>query len=226
MPIDRAREANFDQLACVPVHYDRLAEPNNYGSRGQPRTFYCRSRLKSTLNQCLADLWPLWGKGTPSIILSAGTIGDNGGQHGTGYAFDLDGFYWGNERFMMDEFPSKQVFYNGINAHLYLYFSQVLSYQYDNHHNHFHVDFNFSYAFRTTSTAQTNFLQSCLIYNYGHNLGSTGKYGDGVDGIYGHDTRRATGQLMRDLGLSGRGGLGRRDVWFDFLKIVRQHSFA
>jgi len=223
MPRDEAR---FDELAGVRVHDDRNPPPNGYGSKGLPRTFFCTDKLKDTLDGCFAELFTIWGQGTPSIILTAGTLGDGENAHGKGLAFDLDGFYWGEDRFMMLDYPQDRVFYNGINAHLFLFFSQVLSFHYPEHADHFHIDFNASFRFRTSSNAQTFFLQSCLVYLYGKDIGATGPEKDGVDGIYGGATRRALLQVLDDLGLSGRGGLTKADVWRDFLIITRDRAFA
>ena len=217
---------SFDHLAGVPVHYDRLPPAHPYGSKGDHRSFGCKKKLKDTLNSCFEELFDVWNKGTPSIILTAGTTGDGGGAHGQGFAFDLDGFYWGDEKFMMNAYPSDRVFYNGINAHLFLYFSQVLSFHYPRHHDHFHVDFNFSFRFRTSSNAQTYFVQSCAVYIYGKNLGSTGTEGDGVDGIWGSETRSAILEVLDDLGLSGQGGLTKPAVWMEFLRLTRDQAFA
>ena len=56
----------------VPVHYDRLGAPYGYGSKGRNQTFYCRKKLKVTLEACLKELFELWGRDPPSIILTAG----------------------------------------------------------------------------------------------------------------------------------------------------------
>ena len=143
-----ANEASFKKLVDVPVNYDRLPAPFGYGSKGKNRTFSCRHKLKITLEKCFKELFELWGRDKPSIILTAGTIGDGANAHGQGFAFDLDGFYWGEQKFMMINYPADREFYLGINAHLFLHFSQVLSYHYPNHQDHFHVDFNFAFKFR------------------------------------------------------------------------------
>ena len=210
------RETAFDSLASVPVHYDRLTD-FPYGSKGRPRTFECRKKLKDTLNLCMAELFEVWGRGKPSIILTAGTIGDGMNAHGQGYAFDLDGFYWGTDRFTMNEYPDNRRFYNGINAHLFLYFSQVLSYHYPNHKDHFHVDFNFSFTFRPQSNAQTFFLQSALKYVFDRDIGHTGSEHDGVGGVYDAATKPAVSSVLDELGLSGQGGISNRTVWKKFL---------
>ena len=140
-----ANEASFKKLVDVPVNYDRLPAPFGYGSKGKNQTFFCRNKLKNTLEKCFKELFELWGRDTPSIILTAGTIGDGENAHGQGFAFDLDGFYWGDQKFMMISYPTDREFYLGINAHLFLYFSKVLNYHYPNHQDHFHVDFNFAF---------------------------------------------------------------------------------
>ncbi|MER9300737.1 hypothetical protein NKI38_30350 [Mesorhizobium sp. M0621] len=220
-----AAETSFDSLAGVPVHYDRLPS-FPYGSKGDPRSFSCRHKLKDTLNTCLAELFEVWGRGRPSIILTAGTIGDGMNAHGQGLAFDLDGFYWGDDRFMMDRYPDDRKLYIGINAHLFLHFFQILSYHYPSHKDHFHVDFNFSFSFRTASNAQTFFLQSALKYVFGREIGKTGPEDDGVDGVYGSATKPAVASVLDELGLSGQGGLTVPSVWRDFLLKCRARAFA
>jgi hypothetical protein len=218
-----AKETSFTALAGVPVNYDRLPPPHNYGTTGQPRTFFCTNKLKATLDRCLSDLFQVWGRNEPSLILSAGTTGDGGGEHGRGLAFDLDGFYWDHDNFMMLEYPSNRPFYLGINAHLFLYFSQVLSYHYPNHSDHFHADFNFSYRYRTSSNAQTFFLQACLAYLFDKNLGKTGIEKDGVDGLFGSNTKQALLEVLEELELDD--ALTTTAGWKAFLEICRKRGF-
>jgi hypothetical protein len=220
-----AKETSFETLDDVPVHYDRLpAHP--YGSEGVARKFDCRKKLKDTLNVCFHELFDLWGQGKPRIILTAGTIGDGENAHGKGYAFDLDGFYFqGADKFMMDRFKDRKELYIGINAHLFLYFSQVLNFYYPNHADHFHVDFNFSFTFRPSSNAQTFFLQAALVHVYQRDLEKHGEHKDGVDGIYAGLTKSATESVLKDLGLSGQGGLTKAPVWKEFLIKTRQRAF-
>src|SRR5262245_14271186 len=94
-------ETSFNSLLGIPVHYDRLPPPDGYGSKGRSRTFRCTNQLKSTLEECFEELFEVWNRERPTLILTAGTIGDGGGEHGQGRAFDLDGFYWGDQNFMM-----------------------------------------------------------------------------------------------------------------------------
>ncbi|WP_270727443.1 hypothetical protein [Shimia sp. Alg240-R146] len=223
MPRD---EATISELAGVPTHYGRFDPPFDYGSKGKARSFKCRDVLKQTLNDCCTELFDVWGKGKPSIILSAGTLGDGENAHGKGYAFDLDGFFWGDERFMMDEYAKDRRFYNGINAQLFLYFPQVLSFHYPRHHDHFHMDFNSSKRFRSASNAQMFFVQSALVYIYEQNIGKTGNDGDGVDGIYGDDTKKGITAALKDTGLWGQGGLSKPEVWAKFLTMTRDLAFG
>ena len=219
-----ATEASFTQLVGIPVHYDRLDPPHDYGSKGKSRTFNCTNKLKSTLEECLADLFAVWGRGNPAIILTAGTIGDGGGAHGQGFAFDLDGFYWEDDRkFMMLFYPTDRVFYLGINAHLFLYFTQVLSYHYPRHDDHFHVDFNFSSKFRPDSNAQTFFVQACLKYIFGRDLGSTGIENDGVDGIFDTNTEGELEAVLNDLGIDR---ITNAAGWKKFLNACRGEAFS
>ena len=69
-----ANEASFKRLVDVPVNYDRLSAPFGYGSKGKNRTFFCRTKLKNTLEKCFKELFELWGRDKPSIILTAGTM--------------------------------------------------------------------------------------------------------------------------------------------------------
>jgi hypothetical protein len=219
-----ANEASFRALANVPVHYDRLAPPFGYGSKGRSRQFFCRAKLKTALEKCFKDLFDVWGRDKPSIILTAGTLGDGANAHGQGFAFDLDGFYWGDQKFMMIGYPSDRQFYLGINAHLFLYFSQVLSFHYPNHADHFHVDFNFSFKFRPESNAQTFFVQACLKYVYDREMGNTGVERDGVDGIFGGDTKAVLKKVLTDEGLPAN--LGTQAGWRKFLLRTRERAFV
>jgi hypothetical protein len=216
-------ETSFNSLLGIPVHYDRLAPPNGYGSKGRSRTFNCTNQLKSTLETCFEELFSVWNRDRPTLILTAGTIGDGGGEHGQGRAFDLDGFYWGDQSFMMLFYPADRLFYLGINAHLFLHFSQVLSYHYPDHDDHFHVDFNFSFKYRPESNAQTFFVQACLKYIFRKSIGSTGPERDGVDGIFGHTTREALNNVLSELEI---GPITTTANWKKFLRECRTRAFA
>lgn len=217
------QETSFKKLLDIPVHYDRLPAPDGYGSQGKSRTFGCRNKLKSTLEDCFQELFNVWPRELPSIILTAGTIGDGGGEHGQGFAFDLDGFYWGDQKFMMLYYPSDRVFYLGINAHLFLYFTQVLSYHYPNHADHFHLDFKSSNKYKPESNAQTFFVQACLRYLFNQELGKTGKENDGVDGIYGSDTEAALNSVLKILKIDK---ITTASGWKKFLLNCRERAFS
>lgn len=217
-----ANEASFTKLVDIPVHYDRLPAPFGYGSKGKTRTFFCRTKLKNALEKCFDELFEIWGRDRPTLMLSAGTIGDGMNAHGQGLAFDLDGFYWDEQKFMMVSYPSDRHFYLGINAHLFLHFSQVLSYHYPHHRDHFHVDFNFSFKFRPDSNAQTFFVQAVLKYVFDRELGNTGEEKDGVDGIFGGDTEIALKQVLKAEGLPA---ITTENGWRKFLTLVRERCF-
>lgn len=219
-----AQEVTFNHLAGVPVHYDRLAHPFGYGSKGQLRTFGCREKLKTALTDAFEELFLVWGRGKPTIILTAGTIGDGANAHGQGFAFDLDGFHWNDARFMMNEYPEDRPFYIGINAHLFTYFPQVLSYHYPNHKDHFHVDFNFGFGFRKSSNAQTFFLQAALRYIFGQDIGRTGTDHDGVDGDFGSATEPVVASVLQHLNIAG--DISDPDTWKAFLIECRKRAFS
>lgn len=215
-------EAEFSSLAGVPVHYDRLNYPMDYGSKGDARIFRCTHRLKDTLEKCFAELFSVWGRGTPTIILTAGTLGDGENAHGQGLAFDLDGFWWREESFTMLQYPEDRVFYLGIHAHLLTHFSQVLGYHYPGHADHFHFDFNSRFTYNTESNAKTFFVQACLKYLFDKEMGATGKEQDGVDGIYGGHTRSVLTAHLAHLGI---GALSTTANWKRFLRVCRNEAF-
>lgn len=223
----KAREASFTSLAGVPVHYDRLPPDHPYGSTGVQRTFYCTNELKAALGNCMTDLFALWNEGTPTIILTAGTGGDGDNAHGQGNAFDLDGFWWGERRMMMTEYPANRALYIAIHAHLFHYFSQVLSWHYRGHRDHFHVDFNSANRnhYRTGSEAQAYFLQSVLKYIYNKDIGSSGQEGDGVDGDYGSKTRTALAEVLPTIGMAGKDITTEAD-WRAFITRIRTDALA
>lgn len=228
--MNKATEASFTKLAGVPVHYDR--EPvATYGGEGVQRTFQCTKQLQTTLEGCMGTLFEVWGRPKPTTILTAGTLGDGDNEHGRGLAFDLDGFRWGQPSapkdrgtyFMMADYPKDRRFYLGISAHLFLSFSQVLSWHYPNHRDHFHVDFNFGYRFRPESNAQTFFLQAVARHVFGLEIGKSGVEKDGVDGIYGGSTRTAEAEMRRQLGVTG--SLVNEEPWRAFLTLCRDKAF-
>lgn len=222
----KKNEASFTSLAGVPVHYDRLASAP-YGSDGAPRTFHCTQKLLDTLEACFGELFPLLPLGTPRLILTAGTLGDGENAHGKGLAFDLDGLKWAGDSLMMLDYPARRALYIGINAHMFLHFTQVLSWHYPRHKDHFHVDFNrSSHRYSTSSNAQTFFLQSAVKYIYGMDIGAFGEEQDGVDGVYGSATRRVMPDVLGMAGLAGQGGITDPAVWIGFLKDTRTRAFA
>lgn len=217
-------ETSYNRVANIPLHYDR-DPPLGYGTKGELKTFQSTNRLKSGLDQCLTDLFFAWQLGVPDIILTAGTIGDGMNAHGRGLAFDLDGFVFGDKVFRMDSYPKNRELYVAINAHLFLHFTQVLSYHYPGHRDHFHVDFNFTRRYRPESNAQTFFVQSAVKYIGGVDIGKTGPEKDGVDGIHGEGTRKGIAATVTGLGLTGS-DLKVPANWIAFLEAVAAKGFA
>lgn len=219
-----SNETSYNEVANVPLHYDRIP-PLGYGTKGKLRTFESTNKLKSALDRCFTDLFSAWRLGTPDIILTAGTIGDGKNAHGKGLAFDLDGFVFGNGIFLMDSYPRNRELYVAINAHLFLHFTQVLSYHYPGHRDHFHVDFNFTKRYRPESNAQTFFVQSVVKYVGGVDIGDTGPEKDGVDGVFGEETRKGIAATVIGLGLTGT-DLKQSANWVAFLEAVAAKGFA
>lgn len=219
------KEASYNQVAHIPLHYDRLPPPFGYGSVGKLRTFESTNKLKNALDLAFTDLFSKWQLGKPDIILTAGTIGDGMNAHGQGLAFDLDGFVFGGTVFRMDSYPKNRKLYVAINAHLFRHFTQVLSYHYPGHRDHFHVDFNFTRRYRPESNAQTFFVQSAVKYIGGADIGTTGPEGDGVDGVFGSSTRNGIATTCAALGLPGT-DLKVPANWVAFLGAVAANGFA
>lgn len=217
------REISYDRIADVPLHYDRGAR--GYGTTGEPRTFASTKKLKVALDRCFASLFEAWRLGRPDILLTAGTLGDGRNAHGQGLAFDLDGFVFGKRVFRMDSYPRNRQLYVALNAHLFGFFTQVLSWHCPGHRDHFHVDFNFSARYRPESNAQTFFVQAAIVHVVGIPLGGTGVEKDGIDGIYGPGTRAGLDKAIGVLGLKGA-DLRVSASWKAFLEAVKAKGFA
>lgn len=217
------REASYNRIAEVPLHYDRGAR--GYGTAGELRTFASTKRLKTTLDRCFATLFGAWRLGRPDIILTAGTLGDGKNAHGQGLAFDLDGFVFGKRIFRMDSYSRNRALYVALHAHLFGHFTQVLGYHFPGHRDHFHVDFNFGARFRPESNAQTFFVQAAIVHVVGIPLGRTGTEKDGVDGIFGPGTKAGLTRAIGALGLKGT-DLKVSANWKAFLDAVKAKGFA
>jgi hypothetical protein len=46
--------------------------PRQRGSKGKGRAFECRKKLKVALEKCFEELFEIWNRDNPSIILTAG----------------------------------------------------------------------------------------------------------------------------------------------------------
>jgi hypothetical protein len=225
-----ANEKSFQTLANTAVWYHLRDEPNKGDERivRKRRTYYCTNKLHGVLENCFQELFQIWPLGAPKAILTMGTLGDGENSHGKGNAFDLSGFELADGTVLrVFDYDESRLLSDGINVHLFLFFPQVLNHFYPNHRDRFHADFNFEdrNRYRPGSKAQTFFIQSVLRNAFDKDLGSSGRYDDGIDGVYGASTRAALDEVFFDLGLAGSGGLGIEDVWRVFVIHARNHSF-
>ncbi len=225
-----ADEKSFTELAGVPVWYHERDKPDPGDEKifRRERTYKCTQDLYERLSHCFDELFKIWPLETPAAILTMGTLGDGENAHGKGNAFDLSGFELSDGTVCrVFDYPDWKVLLDGINAHLFLYFPQVLNHFYPKHRDHFHVDTNFADRnhYRPGSTAQTFFVQAVLRHAFGQDLGSGGRYGDGVDGKLGGKTKKALDEIMYRLELTGGGGLTNGGVWTNFVLRARSSSF-
>ncbi len=225
-----ANEKSFQKLADTAVWYHLRDEPNDGDEKifRKKRTYHCSNKLHGTLESCFEELFQIWPLGKPKAILTMGALGDGESSHGKGSAFDLSGFEQADGTVLrVFDYNESRLLSDGVNAHLFLYFPQVLNHFCPNHRDHFHVDFNYENRnhYRLGSKAQTFFIQSVLRNAFDQDLGSSGRYDDGIDGVYGARTRAALDEVFFGLGLAGSGGLSDEGVWRDFVIHARNHSF-
>lgn len=167
----------INSAAGVALHYDRLpAFP--YGSKGQARSFECNPNLKTALDRACAELWHRLPEGKPDILLTAGAYVDKPGAHGSGTAFDFDGMWWGDKRFVTTDYPNRKVYYCGIQAVLMRQFGVVLNYHWPNHRDHFHIDLSAPTGWRAGGKSCVMGAQTILRDVWGFNdLAIDGRYG-------------------------------------------------
>jgi Extensin-like protein C-terminus len=210
----------FEKLAGVPVHYDRLAAPFGYGTRGKPMKFHSGHAFAATLEQCLQELWELCPLGRADVITSAGAWVEKPGYHGHGRAFDLDGIFWVTKSFVTryDGFEGgDRTFYHAVEAVLRRHFGTVLDYHYNaDHRDHFHLDDGTAVDFQASSPSRVKFLQGALTYVHGWPLT--------VDGAYGPQTQEAVATVLHELGITG--DLHHPPVWGAFLRQTAQRGFG
>ena len=209
----------FTSLAGVPVRYDR-APLSQYGTRGVPFRFHSEPDFTARLEAFFDELWRVCPLGRAEVITSAGAYTNKPGQHGKGRAFDLDGIFWAGKTFVTlhDGFNARdRTFYFGVECVIRKHFGQVLNYLYNaDHRDHFHFDDAVSVAFRQGSRSTVGFLQGTLRFVHGIPVAT--------DGRWGPNTRDATRQALRSLGISGF--IDSRDTWLAFLSRSAAKAFG
>ena len=216
-----ARPDNFfEVLAGVPVHYDRLAPPFGYGTRGKPAKFYCLDPFETELNECFQELWDICPLGQAEVIASAGAWVEKPGFHGQGRAFDIDGIFWAGKGFVTlhDGFQGgDRVFYYAVEAIVRRHFGTVLDYNYDiDHRDHLHLDDGTAIGFQPGSPSRVKFLQGALTHVY--------ELPVKVDGDFGPQTEQAVATALGALGIAG--GIDNVSVWKEFLIRTAEKGFG
>lgn len=217
-------ENSFDELAGVPVHYDRSSEAG-YGTRGIPFTAHCTESFEDTLNNAFEELWEVCPLGEAAVITSAGAYVDKPGMHGKGRAFDIDGIFWANKTFITKQYPSDRPFYLAVESVLRKHFGTVLNYQYDEaHQDHFHVSTRGEPGFVADHKSRVLYLQMALTHLFDIPVS--------IDGIVGPETIGASRELLRRRGLDD-GEVGSDDevlrtldrVWLTLLDEAAETGF-
>ena len=208
---------NFEKLAGVPVHYDRLRPPYNYGTRGKPTRFHATEEFQQKLDNCFSELWKLVPYGTAEVITSAGAYTNKPGWHGKGKAFDLDGIYWSDKTFITLHYPNDPKFYLGVDAILRKHFGTVLNYHYNpSHKDHFHIqDDGKAVGFRKARSIIV-FLQAALseIFN------NTAE----INGSWNSQTVEAMSRVLEILDIDG--DLTEAENWSEFLTKTAARAFG
>ena len=207
---------SFAELAGVPVNYDRLSPPHNYGTRGTPTRFHTTEGFQDKLEAFFSELWNLCPLGQAEVITSAGAYTAKPGYHGRGRAFDLDCIFWGERTFITSEYQTDAKLYLGIESILRKYFGTVLNYNYNaSHRDHFHIDDGREVGFRR--------VRSILLYTQAV---LTEIYGDPVeiDGQYGSETADALHRVLPTINLQT--DLSQTTNWLSFLTTTAERAFA
>lgn len=211
----------FNQLANVPVHYDRFPDPYQYGSRGKAYNFYAMPEFINKLESFFNELWAVCPYGQAQIITSGGAYVDKSGYHGLGRAFDLDGIFWNNYTFITktDGINSNnRLLYFAIECILRKHFGLVLDYCYNSdHHDHFHLDDSQPINFRSKK-AQIKFLQASLIYVFNESVGNTG-----IDGVFGNHTINALNNACNLLNINNV--IQNQTNWLKYLEETAKYAF-
>lgn len=190
---------SFDEVAGVPVHYDRYPNPQyGYGTRGKPHTWHCTEAFEEKLNDAFEELWTVCPLGRAEVITTAGAYVDKPGMHGEGRGFDVDGIFWENRSFVTKNYPNDRPFYLAVEAVLRKHFGTVLNYEYNvDHQDHLHVDDGSTTGFVAQHRSRVLFLQMVLTHVFDRTVT--------IDGLIGPETNGAAGDLLLRLGLAEEG---------------------
>jgi peptidoglycan L-alanyl-D-glutamate endopeptidase CwlK len=208
----------FQELAGVPVHYDRLGDPFGYGSRGKPHKFFATVDFQEFLEAFFSELWSICPFGPAEVICSAGAWVNKPGYHGRGKAFDLDCIHWGNKVFITKNYNKDKQFYLGVESVLRKHLPTVLNYKYNaSHEDHFHIqDDGYEIVFLKGSKSATLFVQMVLTEIYQNMVE--------IDGIFGQETRGALESVLADLNIDK--DLSQRENWLAFLTKTAERAFG
>lgn len=228
-PETMPRPSNFfKELAGVPVHYDRFANPPfNYGSRGKPYTFYSLESFEKKLDAFFSELWQVCPLGKAEVITSAGAYVAKPGSHGQGRGFDIDAIFWNEKSFITLRYPQDRSFYLGVEAVLRKHLGTVLNYEYDvAHQDHFHVDDTSPVGFFVTHRSRVLFVQMALTHVYGRPVS--------IDGFVGPETATTLRNVLLDGDLASPGDVATNDQvfthlsdrWIDFLNTTAAVGFG
>ncbi len=218
-------ENTFQELAGVPVHYDR-APSAGYGTRGIPYTFHCTEPFEATLHAAFEALWAACPLGTAEVITSAGAYVDKSGLHGAGRAFDIDGIFWPDKAFITNQYPSDRRFYLAVESVLRKHLGTVLNYKFDAaHQDHFHVSGRGEPGFVLGHESRVLYWQMALTHLFDRPVT--------VDGLTGPETNGASRALLRALDMaeddemSTAGALhrGLDRAWEDLLDAAAERGF-
>lgn len=223
------RPANtFDEIAGVPVHYDRFPNPQfGYGTRGKPLTWHCTEPFEQKLDDAFAELWEVCPLGQAEVITTAGAYVNKPGMHGQGRGFDVDGIFWDTRTFVTKNYPEDRPFYLAVEAILRKHFGTVLNYEYNkDHEDHLHIDDGTEPGFVARHRSRVLFLQMALAHVFRHPVT--------IDGVFGPETSDAAADLLVELDLAAREDVDRvhsvadalDDAWLPLLDRVAQEGFS
>lgn len=165
----------FTELAGVPVHYDRMKPPFQYGTRGKPLTFRADEGFLKKLEACFGDIWRELGKA--EVITTAGAyVNKPHSMHNRGRAFDLDGIFWSDKKLVTAGFYDDPKLYLTVEAVLRKHFGTVLGYFYNPaHRDHFHFDDGSKIGFSISSRSRMLFVQAFLKFSLGKAVALDGR---------------------------------------------------